>query len=487
MPAAAACPALLIERREKKILKVTTERLADCQIALIVEPDNKTVQDALRRAARMISRNYNVPGFRKGKAPYAAVLRAYGKEVLYEQVGEEMREQAYKQALEEIGLKPIGPGSLEDVTFDPLVFRYRVPMPPEIDLGDYRSARVEAAEIEVSDEEIAGRLAELQEVNSEWVPLEGEGAQYDDLATMRLKGSTADETIIEEDAFELQLEEGGETFPPGFDGQFIGQTAGAFLSFDLTYPEDWPTERAGKDAHFEAEILSIKRYEAPALDDDFAPLVGDYDTLDDLKQSIREGIISARKAEADNQYVNDVLEKIVESAVQISYPSIVLDDMIDRLKSEQEREMQRIGLPLAEYLRILGQDEEQYRERFRNPAEAKVRGELILDKLAELEHIQASDDEIDERMAQLLDGSDDEKEEAALRTMLSSESGRMAVGLDIVRSKTIERLREIGLGTAPELPVAVAVAAEPGAPAEVGTEDAPEAEVQESEPEPSVA
>ena len=162
-------------------MKITTERLPNAQLKLTVEPEASQVDEALRKAARKISQRYNVPGFRKGKAPYAAVVRAYGKDVLYEQVVEELGDTIYKQALDEANLKPIAPGVLDEVTYDPLVFHLTLPMPPEVDLGDYRNVRVPRPVVEVTNDEIEAQLLELQEQQAEWLPVEDEGAALDDL------------------------------------------------------------------------------------------------------------------------------------------------------------------------------------------------------------------------------------------------------------------------------------------------------------------
>lgn len=431
-------------------MKVETKRLPNCQVELIVEPDHQEVRKALDRAARKISRRYDVPGFRRGKAPYLAVARAFGREVVYEQVAEDLGQKAYEQGLREAGIEPIAPGTLTEVTYDPLRFRFQVPLAPEVDLGDYRSLRVERPQAEVSDEEVDEQLRRLQESQAEWVPVEEGGAQYGDLITMRLVGKTADETIVDEEAMELELQEDNETFPPGFDQQFVGQQAGATLAFDLAYPEDWPTKRAGKKAHFEAEILSVKRYEVPPLDDDFAALIGDYDTLDELKESIRQTLFDQRQAELDNEYANEVLTKVIENAVKIEYPPVMVEEMMDSLQKDQEREMQRMGFPLEEYLRVTGKDKGSYREEFRSTAEMHVKAQLVLNELTKLEGLEATEDEIQQRIQELLaSGSDNQKE---LRSWLASEDGRLTVKLDVERQKAVQRLIEIAQGTVPPLP-----------------------------------
>lgn len=436
---------------------------------MTIEPDDELVQEALRKAAKKVAQRYNIPGFRKGKAPYSAVVRAYGKEVLYEQVAEELGDKVYRQALEETGLQPVAPGSLEDVTFDPLVFKLTLPMPPEVDLGEYRSIRLERPAIEVTDEEVTVQLESMQKQQSDWTPVEEGAAEMGDLLSLSLKGAIEEQVIIDEDAFELALEPENEDFPPGFDQQFVGQPVGAVLSFDLTYPEDWPSDRAGKLAHFEAEIIGIKRQDVPALDDDFAALVGDYDTLDELKQSVRDGIYAQRKLDADMQYANQMIDKVIEGA-KIEFPPVLLEESLNRIVSEQTRNLERAGLPLSEYLRLTRQTEAQFKQQFMGAAEKRLRGDLVLNRLPEVEGLQATDDEIAEETGKLLASAGETSE--SLRGILASEGGRMTIANDILRQKALDRLVEIAEGRAPELAAQVEAQAEP----EVAVADETQAE-----------
>ncbi|MFN2169391.1 MAG: trigger factor, partial [Anaerolineae bacterium] len=442
----------------------------DRQVALTIEPDEQQVQDALRQAARKIARNYNIPGFRKGKAPYAAVVRAFGKEALLEQVAEDMSEKILQQALEETGLQPIAPGSLEDVTFDPLVYRLILPMGPDVDLGDYRSIRLDPPVVEVSEEDVQAQLQEMQERQTEWIPVE-DGAGYGDLVTAKIIGVVEDETILEDDAFELILEEENQEFPPGFDAEFVGLLAGATHTFEPAYPEDWPSERAGKVAQYEVEVISVKREDVPALDDDFAPLVGDYDTLDELKESVRDGLAEQRQQAADGEYLNEVMEAIIEGANKIEYAPVMVEDTIDRLVEEQASELRRAGFPFEEFLRLTNRTVDDYREEAREAAESRLRADLVMGKLIDLEGLEATDEEIDELRQELLADSPDE---ARFTDFLQSDSGRLALTDQILRRKVIERMRAIASGTAPELPAAQADGYDP-AP-EVAGDSTPEAE-----------
>lgn len=428
-------------------MKITTEQLPNSQIALVVQPDEEQVEQALRKAATKVAQRYNIPGFRKGKAPYTAIVRAFGREALLEQAAEEMGDQIYRQALEESGLQPIAPGMLEDITFDPLTYRLILSMRPRIDLGDYRSVRVERTPVTVSDEAVDERLEALRDEQSEWLPVES--AALGDLLTMSITGSAGEDAILTDDAFELILEEDSEDFPPGFDAHFLGAKEGDQITFDITYPEDWPSERAGQAAHFDATILSVKRNELPELNDDFALLIGEFDTLDALRANLREGLAAEQQEEADITYANDVLKQIIAGAT-LEYPPVLVDDSVEQMMQEQEQNMRRVGLPMSEFLRLTGQTVDDMRARLRDQAEEQLRIDLVLDQLAVDEHIHVSDAELDARIEELVASSTAE-DTAGLREFLSSPSGRHALTHDIERRNALSRMIAIGEGNAPEL------------------------------------
>ncbi|MEA3337239.1 MAG: trigger factor [Chloroflexota bacterium] len=433
-------------------MKITTEPLEHCQILMSIEPDEEQVNQALRQAARKISREYQIPGFRKGKAPYSAVVRTYGKEVLIEQVAEDLGDKVYEQALEESGLKPIAPGSMDDITLNPLVYKVILPMPPEVDLGDYRTIRVERPKVEVSEEDVQGQLDGIQESFSEWVPVEDEPATIGHMITMALVGSDGGGTFVEDDAFELILQEEREDFPPGFDQKFVDLKAGENVEFDIDYPEDWSGDRAGVSAHFVAEVHSVKRHDVPEIDDGLAPLVGDYDTLEELTEAIREGLLEQRQQVADSTHANAVMEAFVEAAEKLDFPPVLAEEMKDQLAREQADELQRSGLPLNEYLRLTSQTQEQFREQLSGVAEMRLQSDLVLDKLVEAEGLEVSDEELEEYRTELIESSNDAQ---GIIEMLDSEGGRSAMRRQILRRKSIDRLLAIADGTALDEPAPI--------------------------------
>lgn len=462
-------------------MKITTNRLANCQLEVTVEPDPQQVEEALRRASRQVSQRYNIPGFRKGKAPHSAVVRAVGRDVLLEQAAEAMGETVYKQALVELQLQPVAPGALQHIALDPLSFQFILALPPEVDLGDYRSVRVERPAIVVSEEDLQAQLEAMRKAQSEWAPVEDGGAQYGDMVTMKIIGVSDEQAILDEEVFELVLEDQDEAFPPGFDQQFLGQQAGASLSFDLTYPDDWTSDRAGQQVHFEAEIEAVKRFYAPSLDDAFAALYGDYATLDQLKDQVRADMIAQRQEQLADDYAGQALQAFIDNAAHFEYPSALVEAHADLVRQDQEHRMNQAGLPLNEFLRITGQSEAEFREQMQTIAETQLRHELLLDKLQELEGIQPTEEEVSQYIAAVLAVGGEEAR--SVRNLLKSADGRALIASNLARRQTIERMIQIADGTAPPLQERAQAGessaqadVQPEAPAETQPAAAPEAE-----------
>jgi trigger factor len=187
--------------------------------------------------------------------------------------------------------------------------------------------------------------------------------------------------------------------------------------------------------------------------------VGDFDTLDALKNNIRDGIREQRQDATTNEYANEVLQQIITGAVKIEYPVVLVDESLERLMEDLQRDLKRSGIPLPDFLRMMGQTEQSYRQRMRGNAEARLKGDLVLDKLVELEKLQATDEEIDAQVAGILEDAGEDRD--TLRQMVESEAGRHALAHDIERRKAIERMLAIAEGTAPELPAVDTPAAEP--------------------------
>ncbi len=442
-------------------MKVSTEQLDNCQVLLTIEVEPEQVEKHLRRGARQLSRQLNIPGFRKGKAPYEVVVSMVGKQALYETVLEDLVNETYQQALDQAKLEPIAQAELEDIQFEPFVIRMRVPLAPEVKPGDYRSIRVDQEEIQVSDEEIDKVLEDLRRSRARWVEVD-RPAEYGDLLTLDIKGTVEDETIIDQQDWEFVPSEDPQSeLVPGFDASFIGMKPGETREFMLTYPADADSRWAGKEAHFVATLKKVQEREKIELNDEFAASIGDFQTLEELRENIREGLKAERELEKRTEHLEQVVEALIEGAEEVKYPPVLLEQEIDRMIEEQERQLSQHGLSLDDYLKLSQKTREQYREELRPEAEKRLVRSLLLSAVAEAEGISVAPEEVEAEIEEMVQSLNDELR-AQMRALFRTSAGRQIVANDLLTQKTLERLLAIARGELEE--------------AEEATEEAEEAE-----------
>jgi trigger factor len=400
-------------------LKIETERLENCQLALTIEVNEERTQRALRNVARRISRQAKIPGFRPGKAPYNVVAGMFGKEALYQEVVDELGEAVYKEALEETGLEPFGQAQLTGYETDPLVLKMVVPLAPVVELGDYRQMRLEADEETIRDEEVNEALRRIQEQNTFWEPVK-RPTQWGDLAIVDIEGTAKGETVIGNKGRELILEADSPYPLPGFSDQLLGMTVNEQKEFTLTYPEDSENEKlAGQRAHFKVHLQDLKQKVVPGIDDDLARTVGSYETLEDLEAELRREL----QAKAEEEFANRALTALVERS-EIEFPPMMLEREIDDWLGELDRSLRRQGLNLENYLAMRKLTEEAFRQEVSPQVGERLKRSLALGKLAELEGLDIESDEVvDEALERLAAIARRElEEEAELPSEEESES-----------------------------------------------------------------
>lgn len=438
-------------------MKVTTEDLGDRRVSLTIEVDPERVEQALRKAAKKLADRGKIPGYRRGKAPMQVVRRHYGEDVLYEEAVEDLADTVYSEALKEANIKPYAQGHLEEIKTRPqMILKMTVPLEPIVDLDGYRDVRLPLPEVSVSDEQVEKEIEELRRRRAIWKPA-GRPAQAGDGVVVSYTGEIDGVRRIKEDSQSLELTEAGTPFQ-GFDKQLIGANEGETREFTLDIPEDWPRrELAGKTVAFKVTVELIRERELPELDDDFAKLVGDYDTLDQLREKVRERLIAEAKEEADSKYANDALDKIVEIS-HIEYPPDVVDHEMDDILESTVRQLERQGQDLDSFLALNNQTREEFRESLRPRAERNIKRGLVLGELAEKERLKLSTDEIDQRVSDL---------HAVYRRMglatgsLDTPEAYRRASVNILSEKALERVAAIARGEAPELPPPEAEGAQP--------------------------
>ncbi|MBN1220463.1 MAG: trigger factor [Anaerolineae bacterium] len=434
-------------------MKVTTEELERCEILMTIEAEPAQEQDLLKKAAGRISRQVQIPGFRPGKAPYNTILRRFGLESIQQEALEHSGEKIVTDALKEADLNPQAPLKFDEVSWQPLTIKVRVPGPPVVELGNYREIRLEAKAVEITTEDVDEALKLLQEQNATWAPVE-RPAELGDLLTMSVVEKDGDEILAENEATEYELvapeetEEEKNGTSPDFVTPLLGLSAGDSKTFTITYPDNWDAERyAGKEITFEVEVSSVKEKELDELDDDFAQSVSEVETLKELREELRSNIEWRRRTQYDHELGHQVLDKILADA-KIEWPEALEEYQIDQELEGLQKRLEQAGLNLDSYLSMQNKTQTELRQEIRERVVKSLKNGLVLSKVAELEGLKVSQTEILERAKAIahISGADDR----FWQGVLSSQSYQASIATDLLTNKTFERLALIAKGEAPE-------------------------------------
>jgi trigger factor len=428
-------------------LKISTERIEDCQVVLSIEIDAERVEHYMRRAARRLSNRMQIPGFRKGKAPYNLVLQRLGREALIGEALEELSGEVFKEALEESGIEPIDQAKLESVEGEPLTLKMIVPVAPVVELSNYRQIRLEPEEVSVDDEAVEEVLKEIQKNHAEQRPVQ-RPAQRGDIVVMDVKATVEGEAVFSDEERTLILETDALYPLPGFSEQVVGMVIGEDREFDLPYPEDSNIpDLAGKEVHFTVHLYDIKEEVLPALDDDLAMTAGDYETLDELRASARESLQLIAEREAEERFIARVLEEVTEGS-RAEFPPVLLERELDDMVAEQDRLLrQQRGLTLDNYLQTIQVSAEDFRADLRPRASERLTRFLVLNEVAQAEGVQVSPDEIEKEIERLSQPYGEQAE--TMKKILSSPTSQSSLNADLLIRKAIEHLVAIARGEVP--------------------------------------
>lgn len=466
-------------------IKVTTERLENCQVKAIIEVDAAEIDNRLRQTARRISQKFNVPGYRKGKAPFHAVVRVFGREAIQQESLDDWGNELYEAALEQIDVELYQPGELQEVEWEPFRLTVLLPLQPEVVLGDYRAVRVPLEPEPVADEKIEARLAEFQRQHAQWVPVE-RPAQFGDQVVVGFEGWVGERRIMSKEGHEMVLQAGDSTPLPGFAEAVVGLSPGEDKTFTLTVPEDDGEEDLrGQEATVTVHLHTVREQDVPPLDDELAMMVGTYDTLDELRAALREEMESAALQEAESGYLDKVLEAMIEQAHQVEYPPQAIDREAEILMDRMGQNLAGTGMDLDRFLALIGKTREMYKQEIHPSAEDRLRKRLVLREIIELERLAADEEEIEQEIERLVEGAGPEADQ--MRDVLDNEMGRLMVADDLPMHKVQERVIQIGKGEAPELEPEPEPEPEPEAEVEVeaeteaGHKAEPEVEVETAE------
>ena len=398
-------------------------------------------KEALTRAYKKNVKKFNVPGFRKGKVPMSVVKKYYGVEVLLEDAVNFAIEGSYANVLKENNVRPVDFPKVEVVQAEEgkdLIYTAEVTVYPEVELGAYKGLNVEKKTYEVTEEEVAAKLKEMQEKNARVEVKEG-AIENGNIAVIDFKGFIDGVAFEGGEGHDYSLEIGSGSFIDNFEEQLVGAKAGDKVEVNVTFPENYGKEELnGKPAKFEVEVKEVKAKELPVLDDEFAKEVSEFETLEALKEDTTKKLEEANTARAEREYEEAILRAVVENA-KMDIPAVMVEQEIDRMVQNLAQRLQYQGLTLEQYFQFTGTDAEKMREYMKENAETKVKTELVLEALQKDEKMEVLDEELKEKASEVakLYGANDEK-----MVELLLQNQREALVADVMTSKVINFLKE---------------------------------------------
>ncbi len=376
------------------------KNMAKLTIEVAAEDLEKAMQNAYQKAKGRIS----IPGFRKGKAPRKMIEQMYGKGIFLEDAVNALIPEHYSKALAECDLEIVSQPTIDITQAEPgkaLIFTAEVATKPEVTLGDYKGVEVPKTEINVTDEDVDAEIKKEQEKNSRTINVEDRGAQLQDVVTIDFEGSVDGVPFDGGQATEYPLTLGSNTFIPGFEDQLVGAKVGDDVDVKVTFPEEYQAkELAGKEAVFKCAVKKIEAKELPELDDDFAKDVSEFDTLAEYKEHVKTNLVERKENEAKRAKEDAAVDKAIENA-QMDIPEAMLKTQCRQMLDDFSRRMQSQGLSMEQYFQFTGMTADKMMEDMKPQALKRIQTRLVLEKVAEVENIQPTEEEVNEEIAKM--------------------------------------------------------------------------------------
>lgn len=421
---------------------IKAEKAEKSTYTLEFSVDKETFEKAVNSVYRKQVGSITIPGFRKGKAPRSVIERMYGKGVFYEDAANDLLPEAYEAAQKEAGIQPVGRAEFDIKSIDEngIVFTASVPVKPVVEIEGYKGIEAAKEVADVTDLEIENELKVIQERNSRETDITDAPAEMGNTVKIDFEGFV-DDTPFEggkgEDHF---LKLGSGNFIPGFEEQIVGHSIGDSFDVNVTFPEDYHAkELAGKPAVFKTTLKAIQKVELPALDDDFAKDVSEFDTMDEYRADIKAKIAKRHEDAAESAYEEAVVKALNEKLAGEEIPQAMFDSETENLLRDYDNKLHSNGLSLDMYLKYTGMTLDQMRDQFRPQAESYVKTRLALEKIAELESIAVTDEEIEAEYARLAEAYKMEADQ--IKAMIPADSLvedlKVKKAMELVKANTV--------------------------------------------------
>jgi len=383
-------------------MNVKSTEQANNTAKIVVEIEKQEFEVALNKAYNKMKKNIQVPGFRKGKAPRRVVEGMYGAAVFYEDAVNEIFPEIYMTAIAEQKLNAVGNPSVSDMDMDEngnVILTIETALYPEVTLGEYKGFEVVKEEVVVTDEDVEADLDRMAQRNSRIETVE-RPVQNGDTVVLDFEGFDNGVAFEGGKAENYSLKIGSGQFVPGFEEALIGLSAGEEKDIDITFPENYTPELAGKPVVFKCKIHEVKETIAPVKDDEFAKDVSEFDTMDELRADIRAKLTKTRQDNADRAFENACVEKAAAN-MTVEIPACMVEEQVDKHLEQFSYQLQMSGMTMDDYAKMIGGDMNALRSSMRPMAETTVRSNVLLSAIIEAENIEVTEEEVEEEYAKV--------------------------------------------------------------------------------------
>ena len=409
------------------------------EVKLEITVEAEKFNDAIKKVYFKSAKYFNIPGFRKGKAPMNIVEKYYGKEIFYEDAFNEVAGEALDEAVKENDLYVVSRPDIDVTQIEKgkdLIFTAVMQTKPEAELGKYKGVEIKKIEYKVTAEDVNHELSHMQEHNARMITVEDRPVESGDIVTIDFEGFVDGKAFDGGKAEGHELEIGSNTFIPGFEDQIIGMKIDEEKDINVKFPEEYfSKELAGKDATFKVKLHEIKKKELPKLDDEFAKDVSEFDTLDELKEDIKKKLEKQNDDRTKYETEEAVVKALCEN-VKVDIPSGMIETEVDNMLKDFENRLSYQGLKLDQYLKMLGKTEEEMRKEYEPQAMEGIKSRLAIEAVIKAEKIEATDKEVEDKMKEMAKNYGRENDE----TFLKNENVRNYIKEGLESEKAIDFL-----------------------------------------------
>jgi trigger factor len=427
--------------RRNNIMNAKVEKIESNIVKLEIAVEAEKFNEAMKKAFVKNAKKFNIPGFRKGKAPMSIIKKYYGEGVFYEDAINYCCDSTYPEVIKEHNINPVDYPEIDIVQIGEgkeFIYTAKVTVLPEIELGEYKGLEVKKPTYEVKEEEIESQLKAMQEKNARVETKEEGTLEKGNIAIVDFTGYVDDKAFEGGEGKDYELEIGSGTFIDTFEDQLVGLKKGDEKDVKVTFPQEYGREDLnGKEAVFHVIVKDIKVKELPALDDEFAKEVSEFDTLDEIKSDIRKKLEEANELKTKREYEEAVIDAACAN-VNVDIPKIMIDKEIDNMLKDLEMRLKYQGLDLETYYQYTNNTEEKVKEYMKETAEKRVKTDLVIEKIAKTENVDATDEELLSKATDMAKQYGSEELEKTVQMILDSQKSYLKT--DVVNEKVIKLL-----------------------------------------------